>query len=60
MLKEITKKLECLRAFHLWLLTYIDVNALKSKKKKADFVTLMSKMVRQMEDFERLIGVKEG
>jgi hypothetical protein len=58
--KEITKKLECLRAFHLWLSTFIDVNALKSKKKKADFVTLMSKMVQQMEDFEKLISEKEG
>jgi hypothetical protein len=54
--EEITKKLECLRAFHLWLSTFIDVNALKSKKKKEDFVTLMSKMVQQMGDFERLIN----
>jgi hypothetical protein len=52
--------LECLRAFHLWLSTFIDVNALKSKKKKEDFVTLMSKMVQQMENFEKLIGLKKG
>jgi hypothetical protein len=58
--KEITKKLECLRAFHLWLSTYIDVKTLKSKKKKADFVTLMSKMVQQMENFEGMINEKKG
>ncbi len=58
--KEIAKKVACLRAFHRWLSDSVDVNALKIKKRKADFVELMYKMVQQMEGFAGLIGLKVG